>query len=137
MQRNRFFMTFFTALILYQMTANRILNCSILLFIGNISYSVYLIHWPLLEWYKYSNPALFVFSNEISISGNFDSQLIKRDLFRWNSTPFELHNCWLLLRKHFQFFEPKISRMETANFYHCFTIFLDICDDLSIKEGFR
>lgn len=45
----------------------RLLSFNPLVYIGNISYAVYLAHWPLYELYKYSNVQVVAYDREMPL----------------------------------------------------------------------
>lgn len=53
--------------------SNRLLCHKFLVYAGNISYSVYLIHWPLFVLNKYINAEMYSHGNYISIGGLYCS----------------------------------------------------------------
>jgi peptidoglycan/LPS O-acetylase OafA/YrhL len=52
-QISRFFVVFITTLILSKRTASIFLSLDAVVLIGDISYSIYLIHWPIFTLHRY------------------------------------------------------------------------------------
>lgn len=44
-----------------------IMSNGVLVTLGDISYSIYLVHWPLISWYRYENMGM----DEIDVTSNF------------------------------------------------------------------
>ncbi|KAI6185782.1 Acyl-transf-3 domain-containing protein [Aphelenchoides besseyi] len=59
-QFDRLLLLFVTTFLVSQPSVNPILSSPILSYIGDISYSTYLIHWPFIAWYKYWNAAVYM-----------------------------------------------------------------------------
>ncbi|KAI6237962.1 Acyltransferase [Aphelenchoides besseyi] len=59
-QFDRLLLLFITTFLISQPSANPILCSPILSYIGDISYSIYMVHWPFIAWYNYWNAAVYM-----------------------------------------------------------------------------
>ncbi|KAI6177821.1 O-acetyltransferase OatA [Aphelenchoides bicaudatus] len=68
-QVQRFFVVFLTALIISIRQDDSILSNKLLVKLGDISYSVYLIHWPIFTMHRYLDSNLYESENEAGFIG--------------------------------------------------------------------
>ncbi|KAI6173169.1 hypothetical protein M3Y98_01053400 [Aphelenchoides besseyi] len=66
-QLNRLLVIVCTTLLIARPDSNPILSAAPMVWLGDISYSVYLIHWPLFEWYRYYDVETFVYDGTFSL----------------------------------------------------------------------
>lgn len=68
-QVNRLLVIIFTTLIIARHESNCLLSSKVMVWLGDISYSVYLIHWPLFELYRYWDTESFAYDGEFPVKG--------------------------------------------------------------------
>ncbi|KAI6237966.1 O-acetyltransferase OatA [Aphelenchoides besseyi] len=68
-QQNRLILLATTSLLIARPHGNLLLSCNALVWLGNISYSVYLVHWPLFELQKYLDVKMYTFGKTTTLTG--------------------------------------------------------------------
>jgi peptidoglycan/LPS O-acetylase OafA/YrhL len=72
---SRLILLSFAVLIIAKPDSNSLLSNSLLVQLGDISYSVYMIHWPIFEWYRYYDIAAYSFRQKVpycsKLGGNY------------------------------------------------------------------
>ncbi|KAI6185785.1 Acyl-transf-3 domain-containing protein [Aphelenchoides besseyi] len=67
-QQNRLILLAATSLLIARPYGNLLLSCNALVWLGNISYSVYLVHWPIFELQKYLDVKMYTFGKTTTLT---------------------------------------------------------------------
>lgn len=80
-QLNRLLLLAAVVLLIARPTGNPFLSHWLLVWVGDVSYSVYLVHWPLFEWHRYWDVKMYSFNGTTTIFGSSTPSFLHCRLF--------------------------------------------------------